>query len=108
MAEYLGTTTDAVDQEIAAGGALYLRTSDGTALMQAAQFSDADSGLVPRLSELTFRMDPAGEDPEGVILWALTQQKAFHGGRPIEVLRSSDAAAIAQLLAADRIGAFVG
>lgn len=109
LAEFLGTTTDAVDRAIAAGEVLYLVESDGETLMPTSQFPGAEHGLVPRLGEMTARMDPARTDPAGVLIWALAPQKALSGRTPIEVLRSDDAAAVTQLMeTASRIGAFVG
>ena len=68
LAEYLGASTVEVDQAIAAGAVLYLVTADGQTLMPAVQLPDAEHGLVPRLSELTTRMDPARQDPAGVLI----------------------------------------
>lgn len=109
LAEYLGTSVDAIRQAITAGAVLYLVTGDAQSIMPAAQFSDAKPDLVPRLSEMTKHMDPAREDPAGVLIWALAPQRALGGRTPIEVLRSSEDVAIAQLMAsAARIGALAG
>ena len=90
LAEFLGTSIDAVNQAIADSAVRYLVTADGFALIPASQFPSSDNSLVPLLGEVATLINPCRSDPAGPSVGGLAPQKEQAGRTPVEVLRSSE------------------